>query len=199
MISDLHLNCFHTCKLDGGKDFIISRVPFPSDSQQKQWLGQGFYLWTDSDFFAHEWGRDHYQSSYAINQFEVRVPRDLFWDLVGNVQHQIEFVNFKDQFYCLLDEIVERATPAKRQQTQQQIQRLKQQEIKVSTLFWVLRHLRKLAYKVVKASDIKSKKTESIEFIGGKGGECIFLPTRQQIVVYPESKYMIHHIDWVHP
>jgi hypothetical protein len=199
LVLDLHLNCFHTCQFKGGKEFIISRAPFQSNPSEKQWLGQGFYLWTDSDFFAHDWGNDHYQSQYAINQFEVRVPKAVFWDLVGNVQHQIEFIEFKDQFHCLLDEIVEQATPAKRQQTQQKIQRLKQQEIKVSTLFWVLRNLRKLAYKVVKASDIKSKKTESIEFIAGKGGECLFLPTRQQIVVYPESKSMIHHIDWVHP
>ena len=36
MILDLHLNCFHTCKLDGGKDSIISKAPFPSNPQQQQ-------------------------------------------------------------------------------------------------------------------------------------------------------------------
>lgn len=194
----VYLDCFHTCRSDGGKEFIISRTPFLS-SPQRQWLGQGFYLWTDSDFFAHDWGEDHYQSKYAINQFEVRVPKHLFWDLVGNVQHQREFLGFKNQFHCLLDEIVNKATPAQKQRTQEKIQRLKQQDIKVSTLFWALRTLRKLAYKVVKASDLKSRKTESIEFVAGSAGECIFLPTRQQIVVYPEARDMIHHINWVYP
>ncbi len=194
----VHLDCFHTCRFDGGKEFIISRVPFLS-GKEKQWLGQGYYLWTDSDFFAHDWGVDHYESNYAINQFEVRVPKHLFWDLVGNVQHQREFIAFKNQFHCLLDEIVKNATTAQKQKIQQKIQRLKQQEIKVSTLFWVLRTLRKLTYKVVKASDLKSKKTESMKFVEGGIGECIFLPTRQQIVVYPEAKDMIHHINWVYP
>lgn len=194
----VHIDCFHTCQSDGGKEFIISRAPFLSGTD-KQWLGQGYYLWTDSDFFAHDWGEIHYQSRYAINQFEVQVPKHLFWDLVGNVQHQREFIDFKNQFHCLLDEILKSASPAKRQKTQQTIQRLKQQEIKVSTLFWVLRTLRKLAYKVVKASDLKSKQTESLEFVQGRGGECLFLPTRQQIVVYPEAKDMIHHINWIHP
>ena len=59
--------------------------------------------------------------------------------------------------------------------------------------------MRKLTYKVVKASDLKSKKTESMKFVEGGIGECIFLPTRQQIVVYPEAKDMIHHINWVYP
>ena len=195
----LTLNCFHTCKLDGGKDFIIPRVPFLSSSQEKQWLGKGYYLWTDSIFFAHEWGKDHYRSNYAINQFEINVPKDQFWDLVGNVDHQLEFIKFKNNFYCLLDEIVDQATDAKKQSTRKQIQRLKQQGINVSTLFSALRLLNKLAYKVVKASDIKSKKTESIEFIKDTGGECLLLPTRQQIVVYPESSDMINHISWVYP
>ena len=99
----------------------------------------------------------------------------------------------------MLDEIVDQATDAKKQSTRKQIQRLKQQGINVSTLFSALRLLNKLAYKVVKASDIKSKKTESIEFIKDTGGECLLLPTRQQIVVYPESSDMINHISWVYP
>ena len=106
---------------------------------------------------------------------------------------------YKNNFYCLLDEIVDQATDAKKQSTRKQIQRLKQQGINVSTLFSALRLLNKLAYKVVKASDIKSKKTESIEFIKDTGGECLLLPTRQQIVVYPESSNMINHINWVYP
>ena len=191
----MEINCFHTCRNNGDREEIIRRVPFLSKKDSSQWLGQGYYLWTDSIYFANDWGNDHYQSNYAINQFEVNVPKELYWDLVGNVQHQLEFLEKKDQFYILLDELINRSSP----QNKARFQRLRNSSITVATLFWLLRTLRKLTYKVVKASDISSKRTAEISFNHGNANECIFLPTRQQIVVYPEAKEMLRHLAWVYP
>ena len=98
-------------------------------------------------------GIDHYHSNYVINQFEVNVPKELYWDLVGNVQHQLEFLEKKDQFYILLDELIAKSSI----KLQPRFKALRNSPITVATLFWLLRTLRKLTYKVVKASDISSK------------------------------------------
>ena len=46
-------------------------------------------------------GIDHYHSNYVINQFEVNVPKELYWDLVGNVQHQLEFLEKRSILYSI--------------------------------------------------------------------------------------------------
>ena len=191
----VEINCFHTCRNRGNKDEIIQKIQFLSNKDSTQWLGQGYYLWTDSIYFANDWGNSHYHSDYVINQFEVNVPKDLYWDLVGNVQHQLEFLEKKDQFYMLIDELIARSSI----KNQPKFKLLRNRPITVATLFWLLRTLRKLTYKVVKASDISSNRTVEISFNNSDANECIFLPTRQQIVVYPEARSMLKHIAWVHP
>mgnify|MGYP007102866720 FL=1 len=111
------------------------------------------------------------------------------------MQHQLEFLEKKDQFYILLDELIAKSSI----KLQPRFKALRNSPITVATLFWLLRTLRKLTYKVVKASDISSKRTIEISFNNSDANECIFLPTRQQIVVYPEARSMLKHIAWVHP
>lgn len=194
------LLCFQTCSFGTAdtKENIERIAPFLSDPQKPQWLGQGYYFWTDSLLFAKSWGEDHYFSKYAINKYHVIVPKNQFFDLVGNVDHQIEFLEkYEKNFYALLDEIVNNATnDKKRIERKYKIDKLKAAGVKVSTLFWALRELRKLPYKVVKAYDSPTD-SKSVKFMFG--GEYMLLPTRQQIIVYPEAKSMITRIEWMYP
>ena len=52
---------------------------------------------------------------------------------------------------------------------------------------------------VKKTATAKFDETVEISFNNSDANECIFLPTRQQIVVYPEARSMLKHIAWVHP
>ena len=51
----VEINCFHTCRNYGNRDEIIRKVPFLSNKDSTQWLGQGFYLWRDSYERAFLW------------------------------------------------------------------------------------------------------------------------------------------------
>lgn len=191
------LICFHTCSFTNeSKEDLQRIIPFCSNTSKPQWLGQGYYFWTDSEHFAHQWGDVHYSSKYAINKFKITLSKENFFDLVGNVNHQLQFLEYKDNFHKLLDEIIEQPASVKQKaERRQKIAKLKQNGIKVSVIFWALRKLRKINYKVVKAYDIQPS-VDNIEYIEK---EFISLPTRQQIVVYPEAKNIIEHVSWVHP
>ena len=71
--------CYHTCKNEGGKEFILNNAPFYSDNKPKngkkgkpQWLSEGFYLWTDSDYYAKTWLKEN----FAIIQFTLTIDKD---------------------------------------------------------------------------------------------------------------------------
>ena len=79
--------CFHTCNNEGGKEFILERAPFHSDTTKPQWLGQGYYLWTDSDYYAHDWGRQAPRyGNYVITKFKLSVESSYFliWIIFNN-------------------------------------------------------------------------------------------------------------------
>lgn len=194
---DRIIKCYHTCSLKGGKDKVIQRVPFLSESRG-QWLGQGFYFWTDSLKFAELWGIEHYSSNYAINEFEVTVPEKNFFDLVGNVSQQEEFLAYVDSFYLLLDEMIEKKTsPEAKKKMRQELSTLRSKGVTVSSIFWVLKKLKKIDhYWVVKAYD-QPRERKSINYLASK--EFIVLPTRQQIVVYQHAKKVIEHKNWIYP
>jgi len=195
---DISLSCYHTCAFnDENRNALQQKVPFKSLSTTPQWLGQGYYFWTDSDYYAREWGVKHYNSKYAINKFIVTVPRNLFFDLVGNVDHQLKFLNYESDYNVFLDKFLNAPGSSEKQRSRRKlITGMRKKGVTVSSLFWVLRQLREIDYKVVKAYDIPPS-TRSIRFIDK---ECISLPTRQQIVVYPEAKEkMVTHISWVFP
>lgn len=166
-------------------------------STTPQWLGQGYYFWTDSDYYAYDWGLKHYNSKYAINKFIVTVPENLFFNLVGNTAHQLKFLNYEESFSTLLDKFKSAPGSAKNQKSRRVlVNKMRKTGVTVSSVFWLLRTLREIDYKVVKAYDIPPS-TKSIRFIDK---ESISLPTRQQIVVYPEAKEkMVTHISWIFP
>ena len=97
--------CFHTCKNEGSKDFILERAPFHSNTTKPQWLGQGYYLWTDSDYYAHDWGRQRPRyGNYVITKFKLSVEESLFLDLVGSVVDQLYFLDLVKEYKKTLTE-----------------------------------------------------------------------------------------------
>lgn len=82
---------YHTCSNNGGWSYIRTEAPFLSNDDHRQWLGQGYYFWTDSDTFAHRWGVDGYQGNYAITKCKIDIDEHLLLDLVGKVNHQEYF------------------------------------------------------------------------------------------------------------
>lgn len=93
------LKGFHTCKETGTWEFIWNNTPFKSEANNRQWLTQGYYFWTDSDYFAHKWGRQSYNGSYAIICCSIQIEKSLFLDLVGSVENQLYFKKILDLFY----------------------------------------------------------------------------------------------------
>lgn len=165
---------FHTCHLQGSARDIFNNSPYKSDSRLEQWLGQGYYFWTDSDYFAKCWGEkaDKYPKGYAITSYILKISDELILDLVGNTRHQLKF---KDQ-------IIEYAYRMGIELKDEQ----KALNIPISK---VLDHLRGEAqrdsklfkYSVIKVAD-KPKMSINSPFLEGHN-EKLIIPTRQQIYI----------------
>lgn len=74
---------YHTCQDKGGQEAIRLGVPFLS-KRDEQWLGQGYYFWTDSEYWAKQWMR----GPKVITQFSIALEKAQVLDLVGNVVDQ---------------------------------------------------------------------------------------------------------------
>lgn len=74
---------YHTCKEKNGIQYIRDNVPFIS-REDNQWLGQGYYFWTDSEYWARKWMND----PKVISKFSINLEKDKVLDLVGDVTHQ---------------------------------------------------------------------------------------------------------------
>lgn len=187
--------CFHTCKNEGDQEFILERAPFHSNTEKPQWLGQGYYLWTDSDFYAKKWGQQkpHY-GNYVITKFNLKVEKSSLLDLVGNVNDQLYFFDlvkrYKDALTKKLSEI---NNPRKKKQIQDAISK----PLAVSAVINHYRKERLFPFQVVKAQDIVSEDTQKLDYIvPNKDGASLLYPTRQQIVVYPEARNLLGKAEW---
>lgn len=185
--------CFHTCKNENTEEYILQNAPFHSNRTVNQWLGQGYYLWTDSVFFAHEWGKvPPRNNKYAIVQFDLELDNnhDLL-DLVGSVADQLAFKGLVDQLTDSLNKAIE-------DQTVDRAKRIKARKelgsLSVSTVIHFFQKRRNFPYKAVKAQDIDSNQTQDLQFVvdGVKSKPSLLLyPTRQQVVVYEHGKSVL--------
>lgn len=180
--------CFHTCKNENSEEYILQNAPFHSNPAVPQWLGQGYYLWTDSDHYAHLWGSySPRNNKYVILKFDFILDNsDEMLDLVGNVDDQLVFKNLIDEYQISLQKAISESKQVeKRKAARSQLSKLC-----VSTVINFYRKKKCFPYKAVKAQDIDSNDSESLQFVvEGKGSNPLFFyPTRQQIVVYPEGK-----------
>lgn len=170
----IQIEAYHTCHFKGTQKDIFNNSPYCSDPDKKQWLGNGYYFWTDHDLFAHAWGKqtEKYPKGYAITQYIIEIPRNMLLDLVGNVKDQLMF---REQILKYA-----RKMGVELNNKQQALQ------IPISK---VLDHLRlaqhldeanNFSYSVIKAVDYSSTHSYSYPFIEGKH-EKIVIPSRQQI------------------
>ncbi|TCB37520.1 hypothetical protein E0H82_02640 [Acinetobacter sp. ANC 4910] len=182
----IKITAFHTCHLQGSPQQIYDSVPYASDRDKEQWLGQGYYFWTDSCFFAKEWGAlpSKYPNGYVITKFEIEIPIDNFLDLVGNVVHQLKFEEQIRSYFNRMQIIFDK------------------EHAKTIPISKMLDHFRSEAkekngngenffsYSAIKAADIANL-TFSYPYSQGdiaslRLGHKLYLPTRQQIYIAPE-------------
>lgn len=156
---------FHTCC----KNNTESQAPFLS-KRNNQWLTQGYYFWTDSDYFAKKWGETHYQNKsyeYCIIKFDLFFKKDELLDLVGNVDHKIKF-----------KETYERLTI-----------KLKQDKIPLGDVIQYMRDFEKripgvFSYKAIKSEDNRELDLINIPVTKGAKEYISIGPTRQQLCVF---------------
>jgi len=101
----VHILGYHTCKTEGGWSYVNAEAPFLSGSGKNQWLTQGFYFWTDSDYFAHIWGSCSYNNDYAIVECNIEIKSELILDLVGSVVSQKFFASCLEKYRTKLKQI----------------------------------------------------------------------------------------------
>lgn len=180
--------CFHTCNNEGGKEFILQNAPFHSNESTTQWLGQGYYLWTDSDHYAKEWGKCKPRyGCYVVTKFTLKIDKTDFLDLVGNVEDQLAFFKLVERYKHHIRTEANKLPLPERNEI---LETLK--TIYVSTVIEHYRSENKFPYSVVKAQDTVSKKTQSIRFTPDQRDKAVlFYPTRQQIVVYKHARSLL--------
>ncbi|MCC2607734.1 hypothetical protein [Planctobacterium marinum] len=170
---------YHTCKLDNGFDYIVKCIPFKSHSGKNQWLTQGFYFWTDSDYWAKRWGKE---GNRVIGKFRLELCfKSEVLDLVGNVDHQLEFIRLKKLILDKLGSIG------------------KDRDVTVNQVLSKLRQSTDVfPYLAVKAQD--NKKIENIRFVDPHINKATMsMLTRQQICVFENARDKITLCGFIEP
>lgn len=173
---------YHTCKLENGYDYIVEKIPFISRNGNNQWLGQGFYFWTDSSYWAQRWG---VEGNRVIGKFTIELClQSELLDLVGNVSHQEEFIEFQDL-------ILNKLTAAQKSQitVNQIINKLRQEGKAV------------FPYLAVKAQDTRHE--HQLDFIKNVSKSpmraVLKLITRQQMCVFEDARDRIKLCGFLEP
>lgn len=189
---NLTFTVYHTCHLEGSLDTIFEKSPYKCEPNTKQWLGEGYYFWTDSDFFAHMWGRrrEKYPKGYAITEYLVVIPDESFLDLVGNVKDQL-FFKKQIQMYA----------------KKMELELKSKEDAKKIPISKVIAHLRtclpndKSAFKydAIKAVDYSSSQTNFYRFVKDCM-ECMPIPSRQQLFLkelsFLKNKRLFYAAQW---
>ncbi|CAC9619013.1 hypothetical protein [uncultured Gammaproteobacteria bacterium] len=160
----INVIAYHTCR----KNSTAGNAPFLS-RRNNQWLTQGYYFWTDSDYFAHKWGESHYKKKdddYCIMKFNLSFEKGELLDLVGNVQHKIDFFKCYEKI-------------------------MKKQKSKVS-LAEVVQYMRDFenripgafSYKAIKSEDKRELDLIDIPVAKDASEKISMGPTRQQLCVF---------------
>lgn len=181
------ITAYHTCREEGSADELRERVPFIS-RPDNQWLGKGYYFWTDSDYWAKLWmaGRPT-----VVSKFSISIPKIKVLDLVGNVSHQVLFKDICE-------------TISKHKETKELYRRSYGEELTVGTMLSWLRDYNKgkeddsfFPFWAVKATDKRS--VSSIKF-SPSTEKKIFLVEPHQMCVYEEYKDQSFRFEnFVHP
>lgn len=158
------ITSFHTCRKNG-TDYLVPFLSKPNN----QWLTQGFYFWTDSDYFAKKWGKTHYKNkgeNYCIMRFGLTFEKEYLLDLVGNVDDKIEFKIFYTQ-----------------------ICKKKSGKVNLGDVITYMRDIESrilgaFSYKVIKLEDKRELDLISIPFTQNSKESIDIGPTGQQLCVF---------------
>ena len=178
---------YHTCSTKGGPREVIQGAPFLSGGGKRQWLSQGYYFWTDSDYFAHQWGERGYEGDYAIVRCILNIEEVNFLDLVGSVDDQLYFLDQINQFKNFLVSC-----------------EVKEEEITVGDIIRLIRAVADVdfPYVAIKAQDILLHgKVASRNMFPFRAGRPEQMPaiTRQQICIFESGYGCIVEKQLVHP
>jgi hypothetical protein len=165
---------FHTCQHRGTKEELRGKVPFLS-RRENQWLGQGYYFWTELDVWAHDWLGE---AEKVISEYSLSVPRDQLLDLVGSLADQSDFAIIIDRF-------------KKKGRLRQHYVKRFGNDFNVASIVMWLREEKDLGfgeifpYWAVRAKDSAQKRR--VPYRKGRPEE-LFLIERHQMCVYAEHK-----------
>ncbi|WP_145977728.1 hypothetical protein [Pseudomonas palleroniana] len=181
----LKVKGFHTCKARGTKEELRDKVPFLS-RRENQWLGQGYYFWTGSDYWAHKWGQE---GNRVISKFDISMPKNQVLDLIDSVEDQLHFRKIVDCF----------SKGALKEAYEQRFN----SEICVSSVLTWLREERALGHDVFPYGAVRAKDSHAekrLRFLPGGRREELNLVERHQMCVYNEFKDAAVTFDcFVHP
>ena len=182
----VHILGYHTCKTEGGWSYVKSESPFLSGSGKNQWLTQGYYFWTDSDYFAHQWGECSYENDYAIIKCNIEIESELFLDLVGSVKSQLYFEKCLTKFRDRL----------------RRIDPTKEPTVHAVISYW--RNISKqnidtFPFVAIKAQDSLSKyNTNALSFIGNQEKMIVSI-RRQQLCLFECGSKLITRKEVIYP
>lgn len=166
---------YHACKNSGSLIF-----PFLSNDHDKIWLTQGYYFWTDSDTWAHFWGRKSVKSDeYAVLKCKIQFKENEYLDLVGNSRHLELFAN-------LIDLIGIKTSEDEKITVRQIIQMCR---------FFAKSDPQFFPFQGIKAADFPEEQYPFVKNIKNK----LVTLNRQQLCVFEEAKEKIKFIEKTHP
>lgn len=185
------ITCFHTCDNRGTKDEILSKVPFKSNSGNPEWLGKGYYFWTDIDYHAHAWGQIKPRfGSYVIVKFQLNIKKDDLLDLVGDAGALLLFRELISEYKKTLAKKVHNAkTRTDKSKLEEELK-----NVSVATVTQFYRDENVLDFKAIKSQDVNSKKVEGLSYLEGRSEILPF--SRHQLVVYEEGKNLLSPPEW---
>lgn len=184
-MADVRVIGYHTCKTEGGWSFVGSEAPFLSCAGDNQWLTQGYYFWTDSDFFAHIWGKVSYKDDYAIVKCTIIMDDELFLDLVGSTRACIYFQKLLTKFRERLKKI----SPEKEPTVNAVIAYWRKQSEKNESVF---------PFVAIKVQDESERGTLEFTGKGRRESMRVSIP-RQQVCLFEKGLRFLKEKELVHP
>ena len=88
------VNAYQTLEDRDNIDYVENEGPFKC-TRSDAWLGHGYYFWDTNIDWAINWGNKSFKRTgkeYIIGHSKIDLSNKCF-DLVGNVQHEIDFKN----------------------------------------------------------------------------------------------------------
>lgn len=171
----IRIQGYHTCKLSDCLDSLLLNAPFKSTESNEehwQWLGTGYYFWTDSCIYAHRWGSIRYKTAYAIVECSIEIDGNRYLDLVGDVSDQQFFLALIEEYEKKLTSVLEKKGNASTNNV---------------SVCKVIDHYKSkdlFPFDAVKASDNRYDRT--IPFTPDSR-ETLVLVTRQQLCLFEEA------------